>query len=232
MRKRLLCGIAGSLLCVATAQANETGDMFSGFDPGYASVLIGLGPQDDAGVNTDESESSDFYLRLGAGVNIMPYTNISGVGLSGASITWLPGVDVNLALGYSVTENLAFELEVGVQNNYINYGSGFFVDGNSYLTQIPVMAKIRYDFNVTEIFTIGLYGGVGFQHSSLKINDASESSTSFRFQLGWDMAWNVSNDTSIGFYSRYGASASTDFGELTTESFQNFSFGAMFKFVF
>ena len=236
MLKDLFAGLIASTLFVGTVQASDLGTLGSGFEPGYASVLMGLGTQDsvdDAGSNTDESESSDFYLRLGVGVNIMPYTDVEGAGaVSGDSITWLPGVDLNLALGYSATENIAFELEVGVQNNYVDYTSYVFVNGSAYLTQVPVMAKIRYDFNVTEIFTIGIYGGVGFQYSSFQLNGLSDSSTSFRFQLGWDMAWNVSNDTSIGFYSRYGASSSNEFEDLSTESFQNFSFGAMFKFVF
>jgi opacity protein-like surface antigen len=275
MRTNIFCALVASALCLATAQASELGNLSSGFQPGYASVLMGLEPQDDGGyVTWDQgtssgtsstgeygSDSSDFYLRLGVGANAMPYTAVNdfssgGVALLGTSVTWNAGLDLNLALGYSVTENFSLEVMVGVQYNTISYVSGtyiqpgfsgFFSYAEGSLTQIPVMANARYDFNVSDNMTIGIFGGAGFQFSSLSMNELqalgfgavaffnpfTESATSFRFQIGADMAWNVSDFTSIGFYGRYAASTSAEFAEgFQASAIENVSFGAMFKFEF
>ena len=238
MKKRILLSITCSSVCVATAQAT-TGPVI---DPSFnsASVLIGLGPQDEKASDTDTADapvaeatvSDPMYLRFGVGANFMADSDIKDTPLS---VSWNTGLDLNLAFGIALMQDLSIEFEIGMQYNsakevnFPGFGVGN-VDADLY--QVPLMGNLQYDFHLGESLTLGVMGGVGAQYSSLSGDGSTETTWTFRYQVGVDLLYKLSATSSVGAYFRYAGTPSVGFDDFSFDSFQNFAVGGMFKFEF
>ena len=148
MHKQIILSATCTAMCLATAQATTV----PAIDPGFtsASVLIGLSPQDDTAADasapvTEETASDPMYLRVGVGANMLADSDIKN---SNVSVEWKTGLDLNLAFGLALMQDLAIEFEVGMQYNsanQVNY-PGFAVGADNLdLYQVPLMGNLQYD---------------------------------------------------------------------------------------
>ena len=246
---------ASSALLVAAPHAAASTTTLNDVQMTSASALIGLSAQED------DSFGSGMYLRLGVGANMAQDTDIDDVFVTGASITstsisYNTGIDLSVGLGIPLMDKLSLEVMTGLAYNSIDTISGnfqvgvtpgTFTDASGELVQVPLMANVRYDFELGDSMTLGVFGGAGFQYSELSVNSITSTTAfgsavddfgngddfTFRYQLGVNMAWDLSSSSSLGFYIRYSNTTGADFGgDVSTGGLGNGSFGASFSFTF
>ena len=248
-------GAASALGLVGTLAAAETNSTLTNTQMTSATALIGLGAQDDA------SADSGMYLLLGVGANMAQDTDVDDVFVTGGSVTstsisYNVGLDLNVGLGIPIMDQLSVEVMTGLAYNTIDTVSGNFdvlgitgsftaADGE--LIQVPIMANLRYDFDLGDSMTLGLFGGAGFQYSDLNISSLTGTTAfgsfsddfgsgddfNFRYQFGLNLAWDISNNSSLGIYVRYSGTTGADFGDdFSTGGLGNGSIGASFSLEF
>ena len=253
---------ASALLACGTHLTANTTTNLNDLQMTGASALIGIAAQDDG--------SSGMHLRLGVGANMAQDTDIDDVSfggissidsLTGASISYDIGFDINIGLGIPLMDKLSVEVMTGLAYNSIDtitgtttFGAatGTLSDASGDLIQIPIMANLRYDFELGETMSLGLFGGAGFQYSKLTldsvttvypggggpgtitVNDFEDGTDfNFRYQLGVDLAWALTSDTTLGVYLSYSGTTGADFeDDISTGSLANIGIGARFSIAF
>ena len=117
-----------------------------------------------------------------------------------------------------------------------------FSGGGGDLYQIPIVVNARYEFKLNESMNLGLFAGGGLQYSDIEVNDgfftsASSDVWSFRYQIGFDLTWDIAARTTLGLNVRYSGTTENDFGsfegvDIKVESFQNLAIGATLSYTF
>ena len=188
------------------------------------------------------------YLRIGAGVNLTMEADVSN---SDVKIAVETGFVFAIGVGFLVTEALSIEIMTGVATNSVEEISGTiptaggptsFSGGDGDLYQVPVVANLRYEFDLSENTNLGLYAGGGLQYTDIKVSDtilgnASGDVWSLRYQAGFDLTWDIDPNVTLGFNFRYSSTTENDFGsyqgvDIKIERFQNIAIGATFTVSF
>ena len=202
--------------------------------------------------------------------NIMETTAFGVQNTTDLKIAFETGFDFNIGIGIPLGGSDAWSLEVmtGLAYNSVESVSGQYdtdlfgfvvqgsmTGGNGDLYQVPIVANLRYEFDLSECLTLGLYAGGGVQYTNLGINGvqvldpafpggavddvglSSFNGWAFRYQAGLDLNWGISNNTTIGLNVRYSGTTDTDFGSFygssfTVKNFQNLAIGATFSLTF
>lgn len=262
MRKQLFCGLVGASLCLSAAQAAEPELYQAGLASHQASAMMGLSPQEAANVDnanaTVQSEDSGVYLRFNVGGNFVGDADVTEFGFSNTSVSFNTGLDLGIAVGIPFGENFAFEVSLGYQYNNIESASGIVVVQNvgvgslssasGSVSQMPLMANIRYDFNLSESLTLGINAGVGIERTTFKLTSVgvtvpgagtqiiagndSASDTNFRFGVRADLGWELSDTMMLGAYVGYGVSSAGSYDGTNVSSLENLAIGGMFSFEF
>ena len=134
------------------------------------------------------------YLRIDAGVNLaqdarvknMVTNDINGLlSTTDLKIAFETGFEFNIGIGIPLGDSDAWSLEVmtGLAYNSVESVSGEYdtdlfgfvvqgpmTGGNGDLYQVPIVANLRYEFELSECLTLGLYAGGGVQYTNLGIN--------------------------------------------------------------
>ena len=236
--------------------------------------------QDDASavvpLETDsngDAEECGLYLRIGASVNFLMdvkredrFADLGGGDVfsrTNVLMKFDPGIEFNIALGIPLAERWSIELMTGISMNRLEKstadvsqtrggvtvsGVSIFNDGTLY--QVPIVANLRYEFDLTETLGLGLYAGGGMQYSHYQFSDgvfvfadpsrppASQPDGSYyswtlRYQFGIDLSWDVAANMTLGFNVRYSGTSENDFGgDDKFDSFNNATIGATFSFTF
>ena len=217
--------------------------------------------------DSDDEDGSGVYLRLNGGINLMSNASISDIpfqagmsyGLRDAEISFNAGTDFGVGIGIPLNTNLSLEIMTGLNYNSIDSmsgtfydggGSSDFVSGSGHTWQVPAMCNLLWRFDVTDTFNIGIHGGVGFQYSYLWVHsvyggavgpwnyDFSGGNTSFRYQGGLDLTWDLGPCT-LGGYVRYSASNEVDLevdfqgsNSINLDSLANLAIGLTFTVTF
>ena len=206
------------------------------------------------------------YLRIGAGVNLTMDADVNDVsGLlnpfqafsaTDTKIAFETGFVFDIGIGFLVTEALSIEIMTGVATNSVEKISGTYTEsdifgpyfresfsgGDGDLYQVPIVANVRYEFDLSENTNLGLYAGGGLQYADLKVNDtflgsASNDVWSFRYQAGFDLTWDIAPTATLGLNFRYSSTTENDFGtyqgvDIKIDRFQNIAIGATFTVSF
>ena len=255
--------LAGSCLVAGSASANDeesldswmkktTGDQGSEpvatQDTEASSAVKGTVELDPE----DGDDGTNMYFRFNAGANMLADVKIDDISqiyrffptyefvLSDMKLSYDTGIDLNLALGFDISDSWSVEIFTGVAKNDVSgvsatYFDSFYVNpffqvsgGSGDITQIPIMANFRYGIGVSDALEIGISAGVGAQYSDFTVKDlrigqngittaplgvsVSGSAWAARVQLGLDLEWNLADNISLGLYARYAATSETDFG--------------------
>jgi opacity protein-like surface antigen len=210
------------------------------------------------------TKENGLYLRIGAGVNFA--MDADGKDLSDSignqtnqTISFDTGFEFNIALGIPLTEQWSLEVMTGVAMNGVDsfsgkvdipalgfFGTFTYDDGDLY--QVPLVANIRYDFELNEKIGLGVYAGAGLQYSYIEtsggkgiapgfppidIGSESGNAWAFRYQLGVDLSWDVAANMTLGLNVRYSGTSESDFGPgLKLDSLSNATIGATFSYTF
>ena len=188
------------------------------------------------------------YLRIGAGVNLTMDADVSN---SDVKIAFETGFVFDIGVGFLVTEALSIEIMTGVATISVEkifgtiptgVGPISFSGGDGDLYQVPIVANLRYEFDLSENTNLGLYAGGGLQYTDLKVNDtflgsASNDVWSFRYQAGFDLTWDIAPTATLGLNFRYSSTTENDFGtyqgvDIKIDRFQNIAIGATFTVSF
>ena len=202
------------------------------------------------------------YLRIGAGINFAMDADVNDISgrltptqnfsLTDTKIAFETGFVFDIGVGFLVTEALSIEIMTGVTTNRVEKISGTYTQtgvnpisfsgGDGDLYQVPIVANLRYEFDLSENTNLGLYAGGGFQYADLKVSDtilgsASNDVWSFRYQAGFDLTWDIAPTATLGFNFRYSSTNENDFGtyqgvDIKVDRFQNIAFGATFTVSF
>ena len=214
------------------------------------------------------AKDNGLYLRIGAGVNFAmesdgkDYSESSGgivTNVTNQTISFDTGFEFNIALGIPLAEQWSLEVMTGMAMNGIDsvsanvdepargfFGIGTRNDGDLY--QVPLVANIRYDFELSDAIGLGVYAGGGLQYTRMEVSGgqviapgflpvdvdgASANAWAFRYQLGIDLSWDVAANMTLGFNVRYSGTSENDFGgDDKFDSFNNATIGATFSFTF
>jgi opacity protein-like surface antigen len=216
MIKETLFGLVGGALCLSTALATET------VQPTSVNALIGLSAQDAdadaAAPAAAESTTDEMYLRIGAGLTFITDTKVknSVTFPNDSKAQWNTGFGFDVAWGIPVADDFALEIGVGIQYNGLKAleNSGVTVNVDGTLWQVPLMFSGVYDFHLTDTLTLGARAGAGLQYNSFQLdqqnvvfvgatNKSTQTSWTFRYQVGLDLTWALSNTSSLGAYATF-----------------------------
>lgn len=136
---------------------------------------------------------------------------------NGSYFKFNTGVGMNLGFGYAFNKTFALEVRSGVLWNGINsiqnfrIGTGTYGGGDGDLYQVPMMASLLVSFPISEKFSIGLKAGVGAQWTKFNstvnsynagifagTNTWDNSSISFRYEVGVQLAHQITHNIKIG----------------------------------
>ena len=197
-----------------------------------------------------DSDAKDIS-RLDAGGFVENITN--------QTISFDTGFEFNIALGIPLTEQWSLEVMTGVAMNGVDsfsanvdtpalgiFGFGTYDDGDLY--QVPLVANIRYDFELNEKVSLGVYAGGGVQYSDLEgsegkviapgflpyeVQNVSGNAWAFRYQIGVDLSWDIAANTTLGLNVRYSGTSESDFGDdFKVDSLSNATIGATLSYTF
>ena len=263
--KMILLSGAISIVGVAGSVGADTYDLLQD----DASAVVPL--ETDANGNAKEC---GLYLRIGASVNFLMdvkredkcVENRFGdvVCLTNVDMKFDPGLEFNIALGIPLAERWRIELMTGISMNRLKKstadlsqtrggvtvsGVSIFNDGNLY--QVPIVANLRYEFDLTETLGLGLYAGGGMQYTYNEFSDgvfvfadpsrspASQPDGSYytwtlRYQFGIDLSWNVATNTTLGLRVGYSGTGDRDYADpdQAGEAYRNATIGATFSHTF
>ena len=223
--------------------------------------MMGLSPQDAANIDnataTVQSEDSGVYLRFNVGGNFVGDADVTDFGFSNTSVSFDAGFDLGVAVGIPLSDNFSLEVSLGYQTNNIESASGLVdsVSGVGVLnsatgsvSQMPLMANIRYDFSLTDSLTLGINAGVGIERTTFKLTSVgffvpgvgqfvatgndSASDTNFRFGLRADLGWEITDRVMLGAYLGYAVSSAGSYDGTDVSSLQNLAIGGMLSFEF
>ena len=210
------------------------------------------------------AKKNGVYLRIGAGMNLamdadvkdisVAYNPVDTFSLSNAKISFDAGFVFDIGIGIPLDDSWSIEIMTGVATNSIEMISGSAVDtffgpsptsfsgGGGDLYQIPIVVNARYEFKLNESMNLGLFAGGGLQYSDIEVNQfllgsASSDVWSFRYQIGFDLTWDIAARTTLGLNVRYSGTTENDFGsfegvDIKVESFQNLAIGATLSYTF
>ena len=211
----------------------------------------------------EDDDENGIALRLGVGfnslanVNVRDYSDFSIIS-TGVGASFNTGLDLNIGLDIPVADNLSIEVMTGLAYNSISSiygtvfvsgaGTAFLTGGTGDLYQMPIVANFRYDINLNDNMSLGLHAGLGTQYNSLTINTVTVTGAggtavgflaqtytawSFRYQFGADLAWDLTNATSLGIYCRFSGSTEAAFAyDFTAESLYNLAVGGALRIEF
>jgi opacity protein-like surface antigen len=172
------------------------------------------------------------------------------------SVSFDPGFVFDIGIGIPVGEAWSIEIMTGIATNSVESISGNYSEldsvfgpfserfsgGGGDLYQVPIVVNARYEFDLNDSMNLGLFAGGGLQYSDLEVNDsllgnASSDVWSFRYQVGFDLTWDVASRTTLGLNVRYSGTTENDFGsfqgvDIKVDSFQNLAIGATFSYAF
>ena len=263
--KMILLSGAISMVGVAGSVGADTYDLLQD----DASAVVPL--ETDANGNAKECS---LYLRIGASVNFLMDVkredkcgeNRFGdvVCLTNVDMKFDPGLEFNIALGIPLAERWSIELMTGISMNRLKKSTAdasstrgvvtetavsIFNDGTLY--QVPIVANLRYEFDLTETLGLGLYAGGGMQYSYNEFSDGvfvfadpnrppvSQSDGSYyswtlRYQFGIDLSWNIATNTTLGLRVGYSGTGDRDYAhsDQDGEPYRNATLGATFSCTF
>ena len=214
------------------------------------------------------AKDNGLYLSIGAGVNFAMdadgknYSESRGgivTNVTNQTFSFDTGFEFNIALGIPLTEQWSLEVMTGVAMNGVDsltanvdepaigaFGIGTYDDGDLY--QVPLVANIRYDFELNDEIGLGVYAGGGLQYTHMKVSggqviapgflpvdlgSTSGNAWAFRYQLGVDLSWDVAANMTLGLNVRYSGTSENDFGDNDKfDSFNNATIGATFSYAF
>ena len=263
--KMILLSGAISIVGVAGSVGADTYDLLQD----DASAVVPL--ETDSNGNAKEC---GLYLRIGAGVNFLMdvkredrFVDFGGGDVfsrTNVVMKFDPGLEFNIALGIPLAERWSLELMTGISMNRLKKstadlsqtqggvtvaGVSIFNDGTLY--QVPIVANLRYEFDLTETLGLGLYAGGGMQYSHYEFSDGvfvfadpSRPSVSqpdgsyytwtLRYQFGIDLSWNVATNTTLGLRVVYSGTGDRDYADpdQAGEAYRNATIGATFSHTF
>jgi len=259
--KMILLSGAISSVCVASSVDADT----YGLLQDDISAVVPLETDSDG-----NAKECGLYLRIGAGVNFVMDSDGEDIFYSFAGTTgtvenkvlkFETGFEFNIAIGVPLTEQWSIEIMTGVAMNGLGSstadafvtngitsltGVSTFDDGDLY--QVPIVANVRYEFDLNETLGLGVYAGAGAQYNNIKLRDGffvepgmapivlpgnTENTWSFRYQIGVDLFWDIAAGTTLGLNVRYSGTSDNDFAAFGTYgSFNNATIGATFSYTF
>ena len=132
--------------------------------------------------------------------SIFVFGDVARQDLRNLKLSYDAGFDLNLALGFDLSESLSIEISTGFSQNDVSGASGdysgslrtldpfsgdlidFNLSGNASggsgdITQVPVMANVRYGIDVSDSIEIGFSAGFGVQYTDINVNNVDISGT-------------------------------------------------------
>ena len=203
-------GIAGFLICIATAKGTDTAVQDAMTANPYAlPSSIGSDPSKEltdapipgqksadgtAPVSGDSQELSPFYVRTGVGLSFITNVDYPDFGIT-SDVEMSPGFATGVMLGAQFHDNIAFEIEGGLLYNsvYSNKTSGITATDltqvtNVQLFQVPMMGNIIFRTDPLGATRIRLVAGGGMGGIFRQVfitgspNDVTRSQTLSAFQ--------------------------------------------------
>jgi len=164
-------------------------------------------------VSATGAEAADWtqnlYLRADAGAIFQQDADLSQTGAPTYTASFSPGVRVDLAAGYNLTQSLALEVEPGFTWNSIDSLSGHHLaTGESAdLYSVPILANLVYKFHATGGWTpylgAGIGGDVGIFDGMVRNFDYSDTDLTFAYQAQAGVNYALSDHASIGFAYKF-----------------------------
>lgn len=262
--KMILLSSAISIVGVAGSVGADTYDLLQD----DASAVVPL--ETDSNGNAKEC---GLYLRIGASVNFLMdvkredrFFDDPGGGVfarKNVLMKFDPGLEFNIALGIPLAERWSIELMTGISMNKLKDSTAdvsltrggvtqsavsIFNDGTLY--QVPIVANLRYEFDLTETLGLGLYAGGGMQYTYNEFSDGfyvfadpsrppfgqqdgSYYSWTLRYQFGIDLSWKVATNTTLGLRVGYSGTGDRDYADSgQREPYRNATIGATFSHTF
>ena len=203
-------GIAGFLICIATAKGTDTAVQDAMTANPYAlPSSIGSDPSKEltdapipgqksadgtAPVSGDSQELSPFYVRTGVGLSFITNVDYPDFGIT-SDVEMSPGFATGVMLGAQFHDNIAFEIEGGLLYNsvYSNKTSGITATDltqvtNVQLFQVPMMGNFVFRTDPLGATRIRLVAGGGMGGIFRQVfitgspNDVTRSQTLSAFQ--------------------------------------------------
>jgi len=182
------------------------------------------------------------YFRVDAGpvvVSDIDVTKFLGISVSGAKIQTKTGLGFSAAAGYKLTENVALELESGVQHVGFDKAS---IGSTSYTLTgranvVPILANGILTTKLTETVSAHLGAGVGIAVTSadigtLGVSTTSETKSSFMGQLKTGLDFKLSDNASAGIGYHLGIVDGPSFSTVKTDTILAHMFTASVGFKF
>ena len=177
---------------------------------------------------TEAEESSRWYASAALGASFLLDTEIKET--NGPKFKFKTGLGLNLGVGYILTKNWAVEVRSGVLWNEIDEYQGTsqgvsYNGGDGTVYQIPLMASAVYSIPISDKFSIGLKAGIGLQWTDFSVDriritaprlnalgSLDKTSTSFRWEVGFQLANQIAHNIRIGGGVIFSGSSSIDVG--------------------
>lgn len=231
-----LSSVSADTLALAQPEVSGTIDLESDADGNAKKngVYLRIGAGMNLAMDADVKDiSSSFFDGFGFGTD--QYTNIS--------IAFDTGFVFDIGVGIPLSGAWSIEIMTGVATNSVESISGNYRDVDSFgstvpgslsggdgdLYQVPIVANIRYEFDLNdETLGLGVYAGAGFQYSDWDLNggeiivpgfdpvaigSGSGDAWAFRYQIGFDLSWEIAANTTLGLNVRYSETSESDFGD-------------------
>lgn len=268
MKKTVQLASLAVLALGTSLQAAEAGKWYLKADAGVALqqdvALKGLSTSItlDAPETLSAGELEDFLSELGLGDLVGELE--SGTTLPAGTysvgkpkVSWNAGFRMDLAVGYSLTDNLAIELESGLLYNTADkirirwsLPPGVVIDGEAIesgsvkvkakdlwgddliMWQIPVLANVVYKFPLESKFKPYVGAGLGGVYTLLDTPDDNESDFTFAYQVMAGGVFELSEKTEVGVGYKLLGSTEHKFGGVKTDATLSHSIVASFTFKF
>jgi opacity protein-like surface antigen len=207
MRPIPCVGLCGLLCAALTGSGQEYGTTAG---KSYISLDLGLALQSDIGVK-----------------------EIGGTSQSGVDLKFDPGVRVDVAGGYHITERFGAELSVGYVFNSVDEVSGgpagFNVDD---LMQVPVMINLVYRVAADIPIEPFLGGGVGGVLSVLSLNSTTQEDFAFGYQGFVGAKYRISEQTEVTVVYKFLGTTDLEFEDFETDGSLTHAFAVGLRYSF
>ncbi|MCH2160318.1 MAG: hypothetical protein MK085_00445 [Phycisphaerales bacterium] len=190
----------------------------------------------------DTGEEPSWFLSFNAGVNMaldadlkdITPTGLTSFGLQDGKIKFKPGMDLDLAIAWPLASFFSMDVQTGLAWNSVDSVSGelpnllgppaALAGGEGNVYQIPVMTNAIFDIGLSEDIFLTFNVGIGFQFTYADISGVSSpslpgvtaslsnSSLSFRYQVGAELRFEVSPGITLGAFTRFSGTTENNFG--------------------
>jgi opacity protein-like surface antigen len=148
--------------------------------------------------------TQNLYVRADAGAIFQQDADLAQSHVPTFTAGFNPGVRVDLAVGYNLTQSLALELEPGFMWNSLDTlnGRSLYPGEGVDLYSVPILAGVIYKFpthsNWTPFIGLAVGGNIGILDGTFPRFSVNDTDVTFAYQAQAGISYALSDNASLG----------------------------------